>query len=168
MSLSEVVAWGPAALFGGFLLIAAGVDAVRRKIPNWTVIGLIATYLAALALGLAPSTWPSALAAAAIAFGVTYPLYHFGFLGAGDTKLFTAVALFAGANHLLAVAVLTTLAGGALALGSIILRPKRALRGLTSRGRAEGAGRGIPYGVAIALGGIGTAMAIQGFFPSLI
>ena len=46
----------------------------------------------------------------------------------------------------------TTIAGGFLAIGFIAARPKMAMRGLTARGRAENQSRGIPYGVAIALG----------------
>lgn len=165
MSFDEIIGWAPLAAFAVLLVAAAFVDVRRRKIPNWTVLGLIVTYLAALPFGAAPTPWVSALAAAAIAFAVTYPLYHFGVIGAGDAKLFLAAALFAGLGHLLLLACLTMVAGGALAVGSIVLRPKQVMRGLTRRGRSEQGGAGIPYGVAIAIGGIG--MATFAVWPNL-
>ena len=153
------------AVVGGFcalLLIAAATDIVRRRIPNWTVLALVGLYVIAGVLGVAPSTWLSSLAAAAIVLVVTYALYHFGVFGAGDAKLFSAVALFMGLSNLASFALLTVLVGGLMALGVLVLHPKRAMRGLTAAGRAEGGGRGIPYGVAIALGGIAAGAASLG------
>lgn len=150
----EWAKWGVAGLFCALLLAAAVTDILRRRIPNGIVLGVIALYAVSLALGAAPSAWRSGLAAAAIALLITYALYHFGAFGAGDAKLFSAVALFMGLSNLASFALLTVLIGGLMAVAVIILNPKRALRGLTAAGRAEGAGRGIPYGVAIALGGV--------------
>lgn len=146
--------WGVAAAFCALLLAAAVKDIVSRRIPNWIVIALIALYGLALVLGVSVSTWPSGLGAAAIVLIVTYALYHFGVFGAGDAKLFSAVALFIGLANVASFILLTSVIGGLMATGVLILRPKRALRGLTAAGRAEAGGRGIPYGVAIALGGI--------------
>jgi len=139
-------------LFVALLLAAALSDGFRRRIPNWVVLGLIGLYVVIAVLGIAPTgPWP-ALGAALIAFPITYGLYHFGILGAGDTKLFTAVALFAGLNWLMPLALFTALFGGLFAIGFLIARPRRVMRGLTSAGRAEGASSGIPYGIPIALG----------------
>lgn len=142
------------------LLAVAGIsDIVKRKIPNWTVIGLIVVWVGAAIAGQAVGPWYLALAAAVIAFAIGYLLYHFGLMGAGDAKLFTAGALFANLAFLLQFALFTALLGGVLAIGYLIVRPKKALRGLTARGRAEAlkSSSGIPYGVPIAMAAAATA-----------
>jgi prepilin peptidase CpaA len=93
----------------------------------------------------------SALAAAAIAFAITFALYAFKVIGAGDSKLFAAAALFCGLGYLPLFALATVLAGGAIAAVSLAARPHRAMAMLSMRGKGDW-GRGIPYGVAIAIG----------------
>lgn len=163
----QVLRWIVAGLFLGALAVAAVSDILWRKIPNWTVLALIATYLGAVALRVGPSTLLSGLGAAAITLTATYLLYCFNVFGAGDAKLFSAAALFAGLSNLTNFAVLTVLAGGLIALGLLILRPGRALRAMTTRGRSSGEKSGIPYGVAIALGAVAAGWVTPGFFPKL-
>lgn len=162
MSSAEILSWAVAAAFVGLLLAAGIVDILKRRIPNWTVAALIVVYVVAVLLKVSPSVWYWGLAAAGITFVVTYGLYHFGAVGAGDAKLMTAAALFAGLEGLGLLALLTVLVGGAMALGVIMLNPKRVLRGMTAAGRAEGRGRGVPYGVAIASGAIISQMISGG------
>jgi prepilin peptidase CpaA len=88
-------------------------------------------------------------------------LYLAGWLGAGDSKLFAAAALFAGLGNLLLLVVATALAGGLYALAVLLIRPREVFRGMTARGRKEGRLRGIPYGVAIAAGALVTALLTQ-------
>lgn len=165
--IAEALPWVTPAVFAAMLIIAAVMDILHRRIPNWTVAALIVTYLAAVAAGLAPSPLLSGLGAAAITFAVTYLLYHFNIFGAGDAKLFSAAALFAGLANLGTLALLTVLFGGAIALGFLLLRPDRAMRALTTRGRSSGEKSGIPYGVAIALGAITTGAVTPGFLPPI-
>jgi prepilin peptidase CpaA len=94
----------------------------------------------------------SALEAAGIALAASVAFYALNIMGAGDSKLFTAVALFAGMGYLLLLAVATALAGGVIALISLASRPQRALVIFSLRGKGDW-GRGVPYGVAIAVGG---------------
>ena len=149
-------------LFVAILLAAAISDAMRRKIPNWTVLALVGLYVVAAVLKLTPTDPWWALGAAGIAFVVTYGLYHFDIVGAGDAKLFTAAALFAGMKFLPLFALLTALAGGLYAVGFLLVRPRQAMRGLTAAGRKEGAGMALPYGVPIAMGAAGVAV-LNGF-----
>jgi len=149
-------------LFVALLLAAALSDGLRRRIPNWSVLALVGLYAVIAVLGQAPVGPWSALGAALIAFPITYGLYHFGIMGAGDAKLFTAVALFAGLKWLMALAIITAMFGGILAIGYLMVRPRRALRGLTTAGRAEGTGFGLPYGIPIALGAVGVTL-LNGF-----
>jgi prepilin peptidase CpaA len=150
--------WGlepiTAAIVAGYaalLIIAAVSDVARRRIPNWTVLGLLVLFAAWLFVRPGTSL-TSAFAGFGVAFAVSVGLYLIRWVGAGDSKLFSAVALFAGLNMLPTLVMATTLTGGAIVIGALILNPKRAGRGLTAKGRAEA--RGVPYGVAIAMAGL--------------
>jgi len=156
MTTPQLLTYAVAVGFVLLLLAAAIADIARRRVPNWTVFGLIAVYGLALVVGHAPSEWWSGLGAAVIVLLVTYGLYHFEVIGAGDSKLFSAAALFVGLPHLATFALLTVLVGGAMAAVVIVANPRRVMRGMTAAGRAEGKGRGVPYGVAIASGAIAT------------
>jgi prepilin peptidase CpaA len=131
---------------------AAVSDVQKRIIPNVSVLALLAVFLAwaVLVLGFSPLLL-SALAAAVIAFAVTFALYAFKVIGAGDSKLFAAAALFCGLGYLPLFAFATVMAGGLIAAVSIASRPRRAMVMLSMGGKGDW-GRGIPYGVAIAIG----------------
>jgi prepilin peptidase CpaA len=88
-------------------------------------------------------------------------LYRFRVMGGGDLKLMAAVALWIGIGELPQLVILTAMAGGAFALGLIVLR--RLLTGAlvaqsvfsqVTLPRLLLPGEKIPYGVAIAVGGI--------------
>lgn len=160
--------WIAPGLFLALLAFAAVSDIARRKIPNWTVLALIAVWIGAAIVGQAIGPWYLALAAAVIAFAIGYGLYHFGLMGAGDAKLFTAGALFANLAFMLQFALITACLGGVLAIGYLLIRPRKAMRGLTAKGRAEALknASGIPYGVPIAMAAAATAY-LNGFLKAL-
>ena len=148
MSLIEIVRPGVAAVATVILAWAAISDVRSRRIPNWCVAALLGLSVPWALTG----DWPSVLSgleAAAIGLAVTFALYAFRILGAGDSKLFAACALFAGMGFLPHLVVATSLVGGLVALVSIVGRPYRAMTIVTMRGKGD-FGRGIPYGVAVA------------------
>ncbi len=63
------------------------------------------------------------------------------------------MSLYAGLPYLLDLAVITTLTGGLIAIVSLVSRPTRALVMFQMGGKGD-FGRGVPYGVAIAAGGL--------------
>ena len=95
----------------------------------------------------------AALAAAGIALIVCFGLYSFRIVGAGDAKLFIALSLFAGLKFLAVLALATALAGGLMVVALLLVQPRRILLLITTRGQL-GQSKGLPYGVAIALGGL--------------
>jgi len=134
------------------LLVIASISDIRdRRIPNWTVLAIAALFVPWALVTHAPLL--SSLGAALIVFLVSCGLYAFGILGAGDSKLLTAVALFVGISQLPRFLVLVAVVGGVIALVSLMTRPTRAMVMLHMRGKGD-FGRGIPYGVAIAVGAI--------------
>jgi prepilin peptidase CpaA len=136
----------------GILLWSAVSDIRRRIIPNVAVASLLVVFLgwAVLVLGFGRPL-VSALEAGGVALAVTFALYALNVIGAGDSKLFAVAALFFGLGYLPLFALTTVLAGGLVALASLVFRPRRAVVMLTMGGKGDW-GRGVPYGVAIAAG----------------
>jgi prepilin peptidase CpaA len=148
MPLTEAVRLAVAGIATVVLAGAAVSDIRSRRIPNGCVLILIALFLPwALTSG-----WPAALSAveaAGVALAATVVLYALKIVGAGDSKLFAACALFAGMQLLPYLALTTGIAGGLIALGLIASRPQQILVMLALRGKG-GSVRSVPYGVAIA------------------
>jgi prepilin peptidase CpaA len=149
MALTELARWAVALALTAVLAWAAVSDIRDRKIPNWTVLATLGLFVPWAFVSRDP--WLLALAAAFIALAVSFALYAFGAVGAGDSKLFAAVALYAGLGHLAQLTFITVFAGGAIAAVSLASRPRRAMVMLAMRGKGD-FGRGVPYGVAIAIG----------------
>lgn len=143
------LAW--AAAYVVVLALAAGRDAWQRKIPNWTVLSLLALFLASL-----PSTWLipgwlSSISACALVLAVGFPMFALRLMGAGDIKLLAVAALFAGMENLLLLCIATALAGGVMALAAVMARPYADAIAASGLPRPR---PGVPYGVAIAIGAL--------------
>jgi prepilin peptidase CpaA len=128
------------------LLVAAAIDVRTFTISNrlnLTVALLAPVYWLSIALPL----WPGVglqLAAGAAVFVVLAGAFYAGMMGGGDVKLAAALALWFSPVSTIKFLVLTSLAGGVLTLGVLAWH-----RSLKREGRPE-----IPYGVAIAFGGL--------------
>lgn len=147
-------------VFSAALLYAALRDVTRYTIPNGLVLWLAAAYalLAPLA-GLGPRAMLFSLGVAAMVFFVTIAAFALGWMGGGDSKLMTVVALWIGPQALPQFLVATLVLGGLLAISIMTLRllPDGAatLRsGWLLRLRAPDAG--VPYGLPIGLAGLMT------------
>lgn len=150
MSLVEISSYAISTILILVLSWAAISDIRHRRIPNRSVLMVIGLF-AAWSLTTGMEATLSGLYASLIALGVCFTLYFFNIIGAGDAKLFAAVALFAGLTYLPVLALATAFAGaGVLAVG-LVLNPSKMFLLLAMRGKAD-VGRGVPYGVAIAGG----------------
>lgn len=138
--------WALLAILVMLLLAAAWGDLRARTIPN----GLnLAIALLAIPFWWASGLpfWPDAalqVGIAALVFAVFAGAFAIGAMGGGDVKLIGALALWLPWPAVLALLVIMSLAGGALTL-AMLIRKRLA--------RTEGALE-IPYGVAIAFGGL--------------
>ena len=138
------------------LVAAAGFDLRQRRIPNLLVLALAALGLARLGWGLAggaPVTPGADLAVAGAVFAAGALAFHLGVFGGGDVKLMAAGALWLGSGATAPFLVVTSLAGGVLAL---VFLTAGALAG-DARSRTPA----LPYGVAISTGAL-VAMAAFG------
>lgn len=149
MPNADYALWAVSGLYAAVLIYAGVSDFRVRRIPNWCVLALLALFVPWLFVGPAVE-WPSALIAFGIALVGSLALYLFKIVGAGDSKLFAVAALFAGLKLLGVLALATALIGGLIAVVVMLMNPQRVMRGLTTLGKNQ-QGRGIPYGVPIAL-----------------
>ena len=135
-------------LFGlaAILVVAAIVDVRTFTISNrlnLTVALLAPVYWASIAL----APWPGIaiqLAAGAAVFTLLAGAFYAGMMGGGDVKLAAALALWFSPTGTVRFLVLMSLAGGVLTL--VLVAWHRARK---REGRPQ-----IPYGVAIAFGGL--------------
>ncbi|KAG8155442.1 A24 family peptidase [Burkholderia catarinensis] len=140
----------------------AAQDLRDRRLSNRAVLAFAMLYFAAAALardGLAPLAGHVATGAAMLLlFG---GMRHAGWIGGGDVKLAAAVFLWAGPA--LAFPVLTIVgAGGTLCGLAVLAAVARQRRAAPVRAVAV---RGVPYGVALALGG---TLAVWASFPHAV
>jgi prepilin peptidase CpaA len=156
MPLVEIARWAVLVLLTLILGYAAARDVKERRIPNWSVLAVMGLFVAWAFVGPSVSLLGS-IEAAVIMFVLTVGLFMMKIVGAGDSKLVSAVALFVGIQHLLTFALLMSLAGGAIAAFMLALSPKRALMIVQTRGQV-GFGRSVPYGAAIALATVATVV----------
>jgi Flp pilus assembly protein protease CpaA len=183
MEHREVLIWLPLAGLVALLALAALIDLRERRIPNWLTGGVAALYpLYVLASPMPVASLGVALAVAAAVFVFGFVLFARQLIGGGDVKLIAAVTLWTGLDHLALFALITSLAGGGLALGSLwyqrwrgvidahmaalgwSLAPTGRMRHAesTSSEASDGAASSaieqapltLPYGIAIAAGGL--------------
>jgi len=129
-------------LLAAILLGAAAQDIVRRRISNLLCLAVVLTAIAAaIVVGPTLALWQNGLAfALLLALGT--PLFAAGWLGGGDVKLLAALGLWANFAVILPLLACILIGGGVLAVVSLTVR----------RGAAARRAKGIPYGVAIAVG----------------
>jgi prepilin peptidase CpaA len=140
------------------LVVAAVIDARTFTISNRlnAAVALGAPFYW-MSIALAP--WPGMaiqLAAGSIVFALLAGAFYAGMMGGGDVKLAAALALWFSPAGTMKFLVLMSLAGGVLTLGLVTWhRVKR------REGRPQ-----VPYGVAIAFGGL--AILTQRFLNQFV
>jgi prepilin peptidase CpaA len=109
-------AWWPTI---AVLVVATFTDLRSRRIPNWLVLPFL---IAGLIVPTVAHGWHS-LATSAEGFGLGLLVYGglaiFAGMGMGDVKLVAAIGAWVGPRQLLFAMVLTAMAGGVMALGSV-------------------------------------------------
>ena len=133
------------------LLVAAATDWRRRQIDNWLNLGIaLVAPVFWLAKGLplwAPLWQPSVVLQFGVglaAFAVFAAFFALKWMGGGDVKLLTALALWIEPEWFLRLLIMMALVGGVL---TIVLGAWHIARRQKDR-------LAIPYGVAIAIAGL--------------
>lgn len=153
------------------LLYVATLDVATRLIRN--DVCLLLALLGIAGQLASPMQLIESLIAATILFLLLFALYQRGGIGGGDVKLLVALAIGLPPTGLIQLLTITSLAGGVLALVHLVMRvlpyPRLAPVGSSLARRVYAIERWrhvrhapLPYGVAIACGGIWTILS-RGF-----
>jgi prepilin peptidase CpaA len=149
------------------LLYVATIDVATRLIPNEICLALAA--LGIVGQLADPMQVVQSLIAASVLFLLLLVLYMKKLIGGGDVKLLVALAVGLPLTGLVELLTVTALAGGGLALVHLMMRvlpaPALAPAGASLVRRVYAVERWrhlrhapLPYGVAIAFGGIWTIL----------
>jgi prepilin peptidase CpaA len=140
-----------------FVLITAAVNDVRHyKIPNSLCLILLLLFPIYVLTAPDEVKWLQHI----MIFGLTllagFMLFVSHFAGGGDVKLFAVMGLWAGPHYISSFLVITAIAGGLVAIVmAVIFARRKAL--VTAEGQNLTWHKApIPYGVAIAVGGLST------------
>jgi prepilin peptidase CpaA len=144
--MGNALPWILLGSLAALLLAACWFDIRSRTIPNSLNLA-IALLAIPFWWSLGMPLWPEAalqLGVALLIFGLFAIAFALGAMGGGDVKLVAAIALWLPVQSVIALLFIMSVAGGALTL-AFLIRHKLA----RAAGRVE-----IPYGVAIAFGGL--------------
>lgn len=147
--------------FVGLLLAAATTDMKSLTIPNRISAAIILLYPAHVLSSPVALDWAADLAVGAGFLGVGFGLFVWGRFGAGDVKLAAGAALWSGiaygAHFLFVMGVVGGLIAATMLVRQFLNKPVTAegadIVRTTPRRRQP-----MPYGVAIAAGGIYVAL----------
>jgi prepilin peptidase CpaA len=140
------------------MAFAAANDLFTMKIPNRISLALIGGFVAIAVMTRMPLE--SIGIHVAIALGVlaaTFVLFWMNMLGGGDAKLMAAGALWMGPDHIIEFLAYVTAFGGVLAVAMLAYRSFLPANAFPLPGwarRLHKTGEGLPYGIAIAAGGL--------------
>lgn len=150
--------------FAGLVFSAAVGDILRYTVPNRVCLAAVLVYPAYILAAPYPVDWAPAAVLAGAALALGFVLFSLRVWGGGDAKLFAVVALWAGPAHFLGLTLLTALSGGVIAIYLYIHHrlTRVSSPGAITLSNAE-AGferQSMPYGAAIAVGGLYVAFTL--------
>ena len=145
-------------IFAGSMAWAGVSDLLTMKIPNKCVLLLFAAFLAVVPF--APMSWAVLADHAIVMTGVlvlTFALFMFNALGAGDGKLIAVSTLWLGGTASIYFVLMFAALGGFVALGVLLMRSAALPVRLATHPvvvRLQSSERPVPYGLAIAPAGV--------------
>ena len=174
-------------ILAALLAIGAIIDVRSRRLPNWLTASVVFLYLPYVWFSPSPVDWQGALMVGGTCFVVGFALFAFNFMGGGDVKLISGVALWAGLDFIAMFLLVTGVTGGLLSIYSLLHRrlvhhpliltfwpflavaienrfglalPQQKLIGAVGPSNSDPKEGSLPYGVAIAVGGFAVISAL--------
>jgi prepilin peptidase CpaA len=165
MSLLALLQFACLIVFVLLLLAAAWQDLRTMRIADALSVGIVAAFAVWALSGLAAggtslSRIGLAVGCAAAVFALGALGFAVGVLGGGDVKLLAAASIFAGPALMTDFLMVTALAGGLLGLATLAgvrIGPGALAGDALASARPRGS---LPYGPAIAAGGLWVAVAL--------
>lgn len=158
-------------IFPAAMAFAAAMDLLSMTIPNRISLALVGSFILAAAwIGIPSDVLLDHLAAGLLMLVAGIFMFARGWVGGGDAKLIAAGALWLGLEQLVPFLAITGLTGGFLTLFIFMYRgyPVTALPGVPDWAiRLHRSTTGLPYGLAIAAGGL-TVFPQSMMFRSLL
>ena len=146
------------AVFPLAMIFGALWDLTTMTIPNVLTIALAAAFAILVPfLGLTLQEIGLHVAAGLLMLLVGMALFALGWIGGGDAKFVAATALWAGMGNLLPYLIWASVIGGVLTLLILVFRRMPLPLFMMRRNwiaRLHNPKEGIPYGVALAIGGL--------------
>ena len=145
-------------IFPAAMIAAAVCDFFTMTISNKVSLGLICGFLVMAAFsGMEVKAIGMHLLAGLAMLSISFSMFAKGWIGGGDAKLFAATAVWIGWSSLLEYVLLTSFLGGVLTIVMLSLRNIPMPEVLEKQYwfyRLHNLDNGIPYGLALAAGGI--------------
>lgn len=112
----------PVWLLASVLVVAATIDAIRFRVPNWLTYPLVAGgwVSSTAAFGWEGLGW--SLFGTVVGLALLLPAYAIGGMGAGDVKLFAGVGAWLHATQTLHAFCVSAIVGGLLAIAVVAWR----------------------------------------------
>jgi prepilin peptidase CpaA len=155
-------------VYVGCICYAIVSDFRNLRISNWISVILIAAFVVFATTHLEPRSILGHVAVAAVVFLIFSAFFVAGWVAGGDVKFITAIALWAGLEHVGNFVLLTALVGSVLAITLLQIKKYGPLvQGalgnvwLFQRMSTLAEGSQCPYGVAI---GIAALISSAGIF----
>lgn len=131
-------------------------DFLRLRIPNVYVLVVLGLFVVGfIASPDSFGVWWEHVGAMLVFLVLTYVMFAFGMLGAGDAKYGAALALWVGLPGLFPFAFFMAMVGGVLGLFSLLLRKYRPFKNPPAGGwvaTVQDGGNAVPYGIALSIG----------------
>lgn len=110
----------PIWLLSVVLIVAAVIDGLALKVPNWLTFPLVFSgwIYSTVAFGWQGLGW--SLLGTAVGLALLLPAYAIGGMGAGDVKLLAGVGAWIHATHTFYAFCVSAIIGGVLAIGMVM------------------------------------------------
>lgn len=162
----------------GFSLASAVSDFKSMTIPNIYAGGIVLAFIPAFATDYFTgqgmdffASWQSHLAAGALVFVLTFVLFMAKVMGAGDSKLCSALALWTGLSGLPSFLFYMAMCGALLALATKLMNSRKLVADPAAGSwiaKSQDGQMGVPYGIAICVGAIIAFYQLGYFSPETL
>jgi prepilin peptidase CpaA len=112
----------PVWLVSSVLIVAAIIDGIQLKVPNWLTYPFVLSgwVYSSLAFGWEGFLW--SITGTLLGLALLLPLYSIGGMGAGDVKLLAGVGAWVHAGHTFHAFCVAAITGALLAVMMVVLR----------------------------------------------